>query len=46
MSKIQSIKKEILGHEKTEPADVLQIALLAIVVALLLFMVLKLRLII
>lgn len=43
MSKLHSIKKEILGHENVERADVLQAILLVLVVALLLFIVLKLR---
>lgn len=43
MSKLNSIKKEILGHENMEPADILQIILLVAVVALLLFIVMKLR---
>lgn len=44
MSKLQSLKKEIFGHEKVELADILQMILLVVVVALLLFIVLKLRL--
>jgi|GEM_PF-2036433 len=43
MSKLQSLKKEILGHENIEPADIMQIILLVIAVALMLFIVLKLR---
>lgn len=46
MSKLHALKKEILGHEKVETADILQIILLVIAVALLLFIVLKLRLVI
>ncbi|MBU4246424.1 MAG: hypothetical protein ABIF85_06870 [Nanoarchaeota archaeon] len=46
MSKLNSIKKEILGHEKVEFADILQILLLVGVVALLLFITLKLKLVI
>ncbi len=46
MSKIQALKKEILGHENVEPADVLQMLLLMAIAALMLFIVLKLRLII
>lgn len=46
MSKLSSVKKEILGHEKVEFADILQIILFVGVGALLFFIVLKLRLII
>ena len=46
MSKLNSIKKEILGHENVEFADILQAILLAGVVALLLFITLKLKLVI
>ncbi len=46
MSKLQSIKKEILGHEKVEFVDVLQMILLVGVVALLLFITLKLKMVI
>ena len=46
MSKLKALKKELLGHENIELADILQAILLVVAVALLLFILLKLRLVI
>ncbi len=41
METLKNIKKMILGHENVELADILQIILLVILLALFLFVVLK-----
>lgn len=41
MEALKNIKKMILGHEKVEPADILQAILFVILLALFLFVVLK-----